>query len=529
MSEDLNDYLTDVMGMAWVQPGGPATITYPLLCHVVGDTDEPQGDVTTTLCRTADGRWTTAHRSQSAPSSVTFSLEVWLRKTRDWLQRLKGRRCPFPVYIHHSECPPSDVFLNYDVGQLMVWPFITSRGKSNVGLQRGEEGQAVTQVNQTYELSAAPDAPEYWKLTHTRRTIAEAEPLRDIAFCNIARCVSGCGDLVDLCKDGVIVADATTTAEVWFSTDYGVTWAAGAADPFITSEDINSVTCFSLDRDTVRVIVQRGTADGGAGNGEIAYSDDSGTTWTAVEVGAVASEFGMHSGGLNSLNQRNIWACTDQGNVYFSSDAGATWTDQAAPDPVAGYQELYYVHFVDERYGWAVGDARHMISTSDGGDHWAIQTNSAGSATDIYTCVATIDRNRAFVGGRNTGGTAGLFYYTDDGGTTWTSYLSRLNLAVDGGTITHIGDVMFIDEFFGAVTGTWANASADDFKMTWRTFNGGWDWEAYYNSDQAFDTSTQTYQGGNAVWLCDPNHVWSVGEPESSTGALEELSPLGSV
>ncbi len=96
-----------------------------------------------------------------------------------------------------------------------------------------------------------------------------------------------------------------------------------------------------------------------------------------------------------------------------------------------------------------------MIYTTDGGDHWTIMANAAGTATDIYTCVATIDRNRAFVGGRNAAGAAGLFYYTDDAGTTWTSYLARLTLAVAGGTITHIGDVMFHDEFAGAVTGTW--------------------------------------------------------------------------
>jgi hypothetical protein len=531
MSESAYEWLTDVMGMAWVQPDGPATECEPLICHVIGDIDEPQGDVTTTLCRTADGRWQTAHRSQAAPSSVTFSLEVWLAKTRTWLQKLKKRRCPFPVYIMHSECPPHDVFLNYDVGQVMHWPFITSRGKSNVGLQRGEEGQAVTQVNQTYEMSAGPNAPEVWKLTHTRRSITEDEPLRDIAFCNNARCVGGCGDLEDECKDGIIVCDeaALASADVWFTADYGVTWTASTTQPFTTTESVNSCVCFYTGRDAVRHVVQRGTADAAAAVGEIAYTDDAGATaWTNVNVGAVASEYGVHSGGLFALDQNHIWCGTDQGNIYFSSDAAVTWVDQAAPDPAAGVQEIYYIHFTDERYGNAVGDARHHVYTTDGGTHWAIIAHTEGADTDIYTCVATIDRNRAFIGGRNAAATAALFYYTDDAGVTLTSYLARLQLAVDGGTITHIGDVMFCDEFAGAVTGTW-NDGSDDYKVTWRTFNGGWDWEAYYSTDDAFDTTTQEYQGGNACWICNYNQIWSVGEVSDSTGAVEELSPLGSV
>jgi hypothetical protein len=524
-TESAYEWLTDFMGMAFVQPGGPATITYPLLCHLIGDTDEPEGDVTTTLCRTADGKWETAHRSQGAPSSATLSFEVWLSKTRLWLQRLKNRRCPFPIYIHHSECPPWDVFDNYDSGQVFKWPFITSRGQANVGLQRGEEGQAQTQTNQTYELSAEPDAPEYWKLVHTRRTITEDQPLRDIAFCNAARCVTGCGDLEDECKDGVIVCDAATAiADVWFTTDYGVTWIAATAQPFDSGEDVNSVVCFYTGRDAVRHIAMRGSVDTGS-DAEVAYTDDAGgTAWTNVPLATSASEYGMHSGGLFALDQNHIWAVTSGCSVFFSDDAGVTWTDQAAP----GTQELYYVHFIDERYGWCVGDARYMLYTTDGGDHWSVPTNTAGAADDVYTCVATIDRNRAFVGGRDTGATAALFYYTTDAGTTWTSYLARLELAVDGGTITHIGDVMFYDEFAGAVTGTW-NDGTSDYKGTWRTINGGWDWEFYYDDGDAFDTTTQEYQGGNAVWICNYNQIFSVGAPSDSTGTVEELSALGSV
>jgi len=269
-----------------------------------------------------------------------------------------------------------------------------------------------------------------------------------------------------------------------------------------------------------------GTTAGGTGaNAEVAYTDDAGVNWTVVATGAVAGEFGMHSGGLFALNHNlnYIWACTDQGNVYFSSDGAASWTDQVA----GGVSPLYYVHFIDPRYGWTVGAAQEVLKSTDGGGHWAAPTVLPGVATDIFYTCATISKNVAWVGGSNVGGTAGVLYRTTDGGAAWTNYLPRLQ-AAEGftGTITVLGDVMFVDEFNGAVVGN-VDIGGDDFKGTWRTVDGGWNWEFHYDADDLLDGAVEL-AGGNALWMCDINHIFSVGEV-STTGLIEELSAVGSI
>jgi len=517
-----NEYFDADTGIIWVQPDGPNTEPVPLLCHNLDSVDEPLGDTTTRMCRTAAGGWETVHRSQGLPGEGTMTVEAYLPKTRDWLQKAVARRCAIPLYIHKVLCGRPDVFLNYDYGELGKNGIITTRGKSALVRGLADAGEGAPDMSMmTFDISVEPLSPEYWKLVESRHAIAEDEPLRDIAFCNPGQCVGPCGALEDVCTDGIIVADAATdvTAEVWFTTDGGATWTASATDPFASNEDVNSAVCFQIDRDTTRHLVQRGTTDAGVAS-EVAYSDDDGDNWTAVDTSAAAdSGYGMHSGGLFALNHRYIWAGTDLGQIFFSSDGAVSWTDQAAPDPVAGAQEIYYIHFIDPNYGWAVGDANHAMRTTDGGEHWSIVAGP-GQATDVLTCVATIDASRVWVGLSSALG-AGELWFSNDEGTAWT----QRTLPASGGTITSIGDVMFTDEFNGAVCGIF-NDGADDFPAVWRTFNGGHDWERYYDTDNVLDGSVE-HQGANALWVCNYNEIYAVAEPVDSTGVVIELEAAG--
>lgn len=522
-----NEYFNDLDGMVFVQPEGPAHEVYPLFCHDVDGLDASFGDVTTRLCRTAQKGWKTAITSQGAPSRATFTIETWLAKTRGWLQKMAGRsnKCPISFYVHWQECAPTDVYLNYITAQALQNGVLTAGNKSNMAMQRGDEGQAATPTGQAFDLSVDPEPPEYWKLVHTRRAIVEDEPLRDIAFCNYEQCEGVCGDLSWTCEDGIIVADADPTAaaaDVWFTVDGGVTWAAQVG-PFITAEDIPSAVCFHTAPDNVRHVVACGTTK--VAPSEIAYTDNAGAAWTNVNVG-VDNEYFLHSGSLFALNHYNMWAVTDLGNCYFSGDAGATWTDQAAPDPAAGVEEMFYVHFIDSKVGWIVGDANQCWYTTDGGDHWALVTGPL--ALSDLTCVATLTSERAFVGGALAG--AGGLWLTEDAGTTWTAYVGRLAVAENfpgaAADIVAIGDVMFIDEFCGSVTGAYYDG-AENYKGTWVTRNGGWDWEFYWDEVDLLDS--KEYYAGQATWVCDYNHFFSVGELSNATGLIEELSAKGSV
>lgn len=505
-----NEYFDADMGLIWVQPGGPNTTVYPLLCHSTDGIEEPQGDVTSRLCRTMTG-WKTTSRSQGTPSEATFTIEALLPKTRSWLQLQAEKRCPIPVYIHMSSCGMSETYLDYDLGQLGKNSIITS--KSKTGMVRGfaDSGDGAPDATKgTFELSAEPGAPEYWPLVITRRPIAATDVLRDIAFDGWQRCVGNCGAAVDLCTNGSIAPNRTgaVTADVWHTANGAATWAAGAADPFPASQDVATVVRFPMDRDTTRILVGCGTAV--AAGWRVAYSDNGGTTWTIVNLNAVATTCFSHGGGLFALDRRHIWACSNEGHVYFSNDGGASWTNQNAHTP-APAEALMCVRFIDENYGMCVGGTNAassvLLTTTDGGAHWNL---GATGVAQRVTGVTVIDSKRAWICFDT-----GILYYTYDFGVTWAQRVLPT-------AAVKLGDVFFLDEFLGATVGY--TSGGNGHATVYRTFNGGADWEVYIYPT-VFDAAPVTHFGLNSVWVCDYNRILAVGEPVALTGLVLDLAP----
>ena len=175
-----------------------------------------------------------------------------------------------------------------------------------------------------------------------------------------------CGAYAERCDTIVIGCDAAgaATANVLISTDGGNTWAATAADPFATDENITSIRMFQVDATTVRILAARDTD--AANPMELAYSDDSGANWTLVVLGATNGEFAERDQAIMVIDESNIWVCTDQGNVYFSSDGGATFTVQSSALTASGGNDLNACHFATNLVGISVGDSDTIIYTDFG-------------------------------------------------------------------------------------------------------------------------------------------------------------------
>ena len=513
-----DNYFDNFNGVIWVQPGGPNTISYPLLCSDIDGIDEPQGDVTGRFCLQADGTWETVNRTQGTPGEVTGDVVSWREKTRAWLEKVRADRCPVGIYVHHFHCGRADTFLNYESGQLLANSFVTNKSSSQNVRRRADQGENAEKNEQTFSLSAQPLSEEYWPLVGTVTDAQDSDnPLRDIITCTTPQCLGPCGDKESACKYLQVGEDATSagaTANTYYSNDYAATWATGAADPFAAGEAVASLVCFSIDSTTERLIAARGTTDG-ANPAEIAYSDDGGATWTTVNVGSTNGEYALHSGALFALDERHIWFCTDQANVYFSSDSGVTWTAQSVPD--AGASEgLFYVHFRDANYGWAVGGqvatSGHFIQTTDGGAHWALADAEPEAKEGIW--VSVIDSNRIWVGtdqGINV-------WYSNDWGATWT----ERNLP---SAPTETGDGRFIDEHCGFIGG-FRTVSTHFYPTVYRTFDGGYEWEVYTHTT-SFST-TPTYYGINALQVCGYNKVHAVGEQLTGAHSIVwTLKPAG--
>lgn len=478
--------------------------TQPLYvgCVDIDTLDQPGGGIDTLIrCFDPNGQgWKTLSSTRTPPDPVTTTITELVYKRQSILERIKD--CPATFWFHYRDCGNAGQFNNYVRSAMIAQAYVGDRGYE--GLAMREEDTVSTR---TYSLSGFPPVHDLFKMQAVRVGVGEGSALNDIAFVNAVRCAGSCGPAQGPCKVGFAVADslagsAAATANVLYTTDYGATWAAAAADPFAGGESIASVAVVQLDNNTNRVIVARGTTDAGA-PAEIAYSDDNGATWTAVNVGSTNGQFAQGPGALFALDLYNIWLVVSDGYVYKSEDGGATWATQEAG--VVTSDDLNAVHFIDAYTGYAVGDSDTILKTVDGGFTWSLTGNDTGTGADILTVFAT-DSLTVFVG---TDG--GELFRSGDGGVTWAQ------ATFSGSGAGQVRDIVFFNDKIGFMA---HNTSAPVGRI-FRTIDGGFSWETVTNGANPVNA------GLNALAICDENNAWAVGEPQGGTGVLLKGLPVG--
>jgi len=524
------NFLTDKHGAVFIQeaPGEPPV---PLLCANVSEIGETPGDVTTSMCLDENGRYVVAHRTQGAPSDATVTIEPRLQENQTMLEVYLDGRCPFVFYAHDVCDGPADIFLTYKRGQVLKFPFITAAKTTNFMKRAVAAGDGATDSMQSFDLKAEPGAPRYWPLLVTTRGLTEAKPLRDISSCGVPQCATTCGPRVLACNDLVAVTDGDVAikANVWFSHDAAKTWTVAATLPFAVAEATSAVECFMTGNRQSRVLVARGTTD--AGNpAEVGYTDDEAVTWHRADLPTPDGEFVSWGNALFAPKESRMWLGTNAGGIYKSVNAGASWVQQAVITSPAN-EPIRCIDFVDENHGWAGGDVQLLVYTVDGGTHWNNSPTAPGTADSIYNGVSVHSQFKVWLCGQNTGTGLAELSRTTDGGRNWVDYLPRLYAALNfpGGTIENLGDIKFRDEFCGYTCGA-VNTGTANLVVTFRTTNGGWDWEAYFDPNNA--VTAFNYTGGVAVLPCDNyNHFFTAGEVSTATSMVfvEEGLPVGGV
>ena len=476
-----NTHYTAGMGALFVQPKGPGKPMVYLGCHDVGDISEPLGDYTPRFCPDPSGvkKWRTIGEEYSPPSAATVDITEDVTGS---LSYLREQKCPIPLYVNLICGGRRDVFSNAEKTYILDVRRITNRTLSNLLMRESDE-----RAEQTFSLSAAPPIFEVRDVTSDTLNEGEDEDLNDIVFCNDESCGGTCGDAADLCETGFAVADAAAaaTANVIATTDGGLTWAATATDPFAANEDILSATCFGINKNTTRWLVARGQEAAPTNPAEVAYSDDSGATWTNIDVEAAGTRSANDSGALFALDKRHIWFVTTGGYIFFSEDGGVNWTPQDEGSLTT--EDLNAVHFLDNGLdGVAVGDNGVVLRTDDGGETWEAATVITGTP-DVY-CVKLANGSRWYVGTSN-----GHIYVTFDGGVTWESQLQVTN--------GEVNDIDIVNSFV-----LWAAVDVTTLAVVkgeiYRTRNGGRDWESI---------PTNVNGGANAIYACDVNNAYFVG------------------
>jgi len=411
------------------------------------------------------------------------------------------------VYLHQNRCGRVDDFYNYERAITMPVSIVSSITESGL-MTRATSDES----EQAFEFSS-DWLERLYKLKLVRRATTEDQILFDVAFCNNLVCAPGaCGPAAALCTDGVAVGDHAGAApgDIWVTRDGGVTWTAAAVQPYGNANALTSVACVGYSPDVTRIFVTRDTL--AATPADVAYSDDWGASWTAVAVGATNTEFATGGGALFALDAHHIWLCTDTGagaggNVYFSDDAGLTYTLQTV---TAAGDALNYIRFIDKDTGLVVGDTDEILYTTDGGTTWqAPDTLGAVGGADILCC-DILDAKRWWIGYDDA-----TLYYTDDGGATWAQ--RTFTAPATATALTQINDMMFVDDLNGFFLLEWVEA-ANLHASVYRTMDGGLSWELY-TVDTAF-----TAAGLNAIWACEPNHAFAVGNLMAGTATIYDLS-----
>lgn len=484
-------------GAMWVQVDGPNTVPQYVGCVDVDALSEPGGGIAELIrCFRVDGQgWDTIGSTLTPPDPVTTTITALVSKTQHVLEQIKG--CPATFFFLQRETGRADNFTNYVREWILGRGYISERGGENLAM-RDED----TVSTMTFGITAEPPLYRIFKKVTSRQSVGLATAANAVAYLDDVRCASGSGPARKACKIGFIAGDTPTgspsgTSDVYYTTDYGLTWAATSADPFAASEIIAALAIFAIGANTYRVIAARGTTD--AGNpAEIAYSDDDGTTWSTVNVGSSNAQFVYGPGGLFALDQYNIWMVADDGYIYYSADGGATWSAQE--EGTATTEDLHAVHFANDRVGYAVGTNDAVVRTVDGGFSWSATDADPNSSSTLRT-VFTLDAQRAWVGTLG-----GALYYTEDAGATWTQR------RFSGDNAGAVRDVRFVNDLIGFMI----HDTGAPVGRVFATVDGGYTWELI---------ATTTNAGLNQLAICDENNAYAAGEVVSGTAALVKVQP----
>lgn len=170
------------------------------------------------------------------------------------------------------------------------------------------------------------------------------------------------------------------TGEIFFSDDGGVTWTEQVSP---TAQILDSVRFID---EHIGMIVGH--------NDTVLTTIDGGTTWGT----ATATGDGGHLISLGMTSAGHWWAGSANGNLWYSTDHGVTWTQRAFPGDGAGV--VYGISFVTETVGFMIhsptGATGRVYRTRDGGWTWELESATvAGELYGLYAC----DVNHAFAVG----------------------------------------------------------------------------------------------------------------------------------
>lgn len=156
-------------------------------------------------------------------------------------------------------------------------------------------------------------------------------------------------------------------------------------------------------------------------NDTILSTKTGGRTWRVVQggvIGAIGDDEATMYNAIQFLDESTGWVAgvhvvpqVSQNSVIQKTvDGGQTWVNQET-----GTEDvLEDIFFLDDQYGWAVGENGLVLHTSNGGEKWTTQTSGT---EETLRSIRFTDQYMGWAVGGDLG--VGVIVHTNDGGKKW--------------------------------------------------------------------------------------------------------------
>lgn len=288
----------------------------------------------------------------------------------------------------------------------------------------GSCGAANEQCDTLYAVSdaiagSASGKADVWIMSNGTWTVAAADP-----FATGEHIMAGACFALDAETRRILVfrgsTDAAAPAEVAYSDDAGATWTTANMGSDNGEFVISPHAVFALNQNNIWA---------GTDQGRIYFSNDGGATWTvqedqgihaaawnwvfmlddrngiaggAADVIATTSDGGEVWGQVNATGQggdittgamidiNNYWVGTDDGELFFTTDGGVTWT-QRTGFAGSGVGRVDSMVFLNEQVGYVsmrnATPKSTILTTRTGGYSWeAVETPTNAGVNSIIAC-----------------------------------------------------------------------------------------------------------------------------------------------
>jgi len=432
-----------------------------------------------------------------APGATTLAITTFVPAAANYLEQIKESGCPFNLYVL-TTCEGTECSINnYERAWVYRRCEITDDPIENA---RATEADKL--MDHVFSVTAWNGRVDHRPITIDRIETSEVGDALCVALFP-PRCASDCEEAVAACQQVIIGAGSVGGAipDIYYTLD-GKTWAS-AASQFQATADVTGMAVFQdLNGDYAWLGLRNGLAG-------LPLRCEVGTIGASaiVDIGTTLAEEVLESSAVFVLDARHIWACTDTGRVYFSSDGAQTWAEQASALVASGGDSLQAIHFADALVGYCVGSNDTILSTTDGGETWT--DNPSGMVRPPWISLWVFDRQRLMIGNYSVLGLDGNLFMSYDAGTTWND-ISRWS--VIAGVLISWNVRFLSDNLTGYLL---VNTVAGSIGTVYKSINGGYDWRPLVTPSNTWCLS---------IAVCQPNLGWVVGSVTAGTTFIAKIS-----